>query len=259
MHRAAPFCAALLTLALAACAQVPADPAARAVFEETNDPLEPLNREIFDFNLKADRYVIKPIAQGYVAAVPEFMRTGVRNFLDHLNAPVVFANLLLQAEFKRAGITALRFFANTMVGFGGVGDPAAGAGLEKQTGDFGQTLFVWGVPDGPYLMLPIFGPSNPRDTAGSAVDGFLIDPNPMGYLFEGNNKTYWSLGRQFADGIDKRSRVLDELEQVEKTSIDFYAQIRSLWRQKRTEDLYHGSPPAPKLDDTLYDDPEKTK
>jgi phospholipid-binding lipoprotein MlaA len=247
---------AALSLGLAACATVPTDPAQRAAYDEANDPLEPLNREIFDFNLFLDRNFFKPVAQGYVYVVPEPGRKAIRSALDNMNEPVVFVNNMLQGEFKRAGITAFRFMGNTMMGVGGLIDVAATAGAEKQTGDFGQTLFAWGVSDGPYLMLPLLGPSNPRDGIGLGVDSFI---SPYQYILDPGPSNWFSLGRFVVDGVDKRAQVLDELDKIERSSIDFYAQIRSLSRQKRTEELYHGNPPMPKMDEDLYTDPAKSK
>src|SRR5215813_1192619 len=164
-----------LALAISACATPPTDPAARADFDRTNDPLEPMNRKILDFNLFVDRILFKPVAQGYRWIVPEYGRNRLRNFLDNLNEPVIFINDTLQGEFSRANTTAGRFLFNSTFGIGGLWDRASEIGMEKQSGDFGQTLYAWGVPDGPYLVLPILGPSNPRDAVGLAVDSYL-DP-----------------------------------------------------------------------------------
>src|SRR5579872_3529001 len=165
----------MVILALAACATPPTDPAALAEFKETNDPLEPLNREVFDINLFLDRNLLKPVAQAYVAVVPEFGRNAIEHFFYNLGEPVIFANDILQGEFKRADTVVGRFLFNSTFGLGGLLDLASEEGLERQTGDFGQTLYSWGVPDGPYLVLPFFGPSNPRDGIGLGVDGYA-DP-----------------------------------------------------------------------------------
>jgi phospholipid-binding lipoprotein MlaA len=239
-------------LALGACATPPSDPAARAEFEKTNDPFEPLNRQILDFNLFIDRVALKPVAKEYVAIVPEVGRTAVRNFLDNLGEPIVFANNLLQGQFQRAGDSFGRFLTNTTFGLGGVMDPASKGGLEKQTGDFGQTLFSWGVPDGPYLVLPILGPSNPRDAIGMGVDDYADPFNQVAY-----NYGYWwtDLVRGAVNGIDERARNLDTLDELQRNAIDFYAELRSLFRQHRASVLRHGEPaPIPDLD-SLYQDP----
>jgi phospholipid-binding lipoprotein MlaA len=132
-------------------------------------------------------------------------------------------------------------------------DLASQSGLEKQSGDFGQTLYSWGVPDGPYLVLPILGPSNPRDAAGMGVDAYA---DPWGQW--ASNVHYWwvSLPRGAVDGIDQRARNLDTFDQLQRNAIDFYAELRSLFRQHRASELRHGEPaPIPDLD-TLYRDPD---
>lgn len=243
---------ALSLVVLAACATPPKDPAARAEFEKTNDPFEPLNRKIFDFNLFVDRIAIKPVAQAYVAVVPEAARNGIRHFLDNLGAPIVFGNNLLQGQFNRAQNTFARFLTNTTLGLGGFIDVATMAGVPKENGDFGQTLYSWGVPDGPYLVLPIFGPSDPRDAVGMGVDGFADPWNRMA-----SNYHYWYVGllRGAVDGIDLRARNLQTLDELQRNAIDFYAELRSLWRQHRASELRHGEPaPIPELD-SLYRDP----
>lgn len=246
---------AVLALALGACATPPSDPAARAEFESTNDPFEPLNRGIFSFNLFFDRIVFKPAAQTYQAAVPEIGRLAIEHILSNLNEPIVFANNLLQGEFKRAHDTAARFLMNTTFGLGGTMDVATKDGLEKQTGDFGQTLYSWGVPDGPYLVLPILGPSNPRDGIGMGVDSYA---DPFGQAFSGATATYAELGRYAVNGIDQRARNIETLDEIQRNAIDFYAQLRSLFRQHRAADLRHGEPaPLPELDDDSGPDTTK--
>lgn len=243
---------AALALPLLACATPPSDPGARAAYDEANDPFEPANREIFGFNMWLDRNAIKPVARAYADYVPEWGRKGIRNALNNLAEPVTFANNLLQGEFNRGGITFTRFVVNSAFGLGGLIDVAKSEGVEKQTGDFGQTLWTYGVPDGPFLMLPLLGPSNPRDAIGTGVDGFA---SPYGYLMDPGPGNWFALGRFTTDGIDTRASVLDELDSVERSSIDFYAQIRSLWRQKRAKDLNNGIAPPPKEDEELYRDP----
>jgi phospholipid-binding lipoprotein MlaA len=245
-------CGALLFV-LAGCATPPRDPAALAAFKAVNDPLEPLNRKTFAFNQRVDRIVLKPIAKGYRRAIPRAGRDGIRNFIRNLHEPIVLVNNLLQGEFKRAGTTVGRFVANSTLGLAGVMDFAGRHGLKQQTGDFGQTLFVWGVQDGPYLVLPVMGPSNPRDAVGMGVDLFT---NPFLYLTPHfKYKTSLTVSETAIDGIDERSRNIDTLDEVERETIDFYAALRSLYRQNRAADLQHGEPaPAPKVED-LYNDP----
>jgi len=245
-----------IALAVSACATPPSDPVARAEFDKTNDPLEPMNRKILDFNLFLDRILIKPAAQGYRWAVPEFGRNRMRNFLDNLGEPVIFINDSLQGEFSRANTTAGRFLFNSTFGIGGLWDQASKIGMEKQTGDFGQTLYSWGVPDGPYLVLPILGPSNPRDAIGIGVDSYM-DPFFWGLTvhYGATNSGFY---RWVATGIDERSRNIENFDEIQKNAIDLYAQLRSLWRQHRAAELRHGEP-APPEDEELYQDPALKK
>ncbi len=244
-----------VVLAVSACATPPSEPVARAEFDRTNDPLEPMNRKILDFNLFLDRILIKPVAQGYRWAVPEFGRNRMRNFLDNLGEPVIFINDSLQGEFSRANTTAGRFLFNSTFGIGGLWDQASRIGMERQTGDFGQTLYAWGVPDGPYLMLPILGPSNPRDAVGIGVDSYL---DPFRYLARHYGANNAGLYRWIAFGIDERSRNIESFDEIQKNAIDLYAQLRSLWRQHRAAELRHGEP-APPEDEELYQDPALKK
>lgn len=225
---------------IASCATPPKNPAALAEFKATNDPLEPMNRRIFAFNEFLDRYLIKPVAQGYRTIVPAFGRNAIQHFLGNLNEPVIFANDMMQGEFKVANVTAARFLINSTFGLGGLLDVASGSGLERQSGDFGQTLYSWGVPSGPYLVLPIFGPSNPRDGFGMAVDGVM---DPFGYLagdYGASNSA--TIGRMAGQGVDTRSRNIETLDDLQRNAIDFYAEIRSLYRQHRASELRHGRP-----------------
>ena len=237
---------ALLFL-LSACATPPSDPAARADWEAMNDPLEPMNRDIFQFNQYLDRYLIKPVSLGYLHIVPQFARDSIRNFLRNLGEPVIFANDMMQGEFHAANLSAARFLINSTFGVGGLMDVASKTGVERQTGDFGQTLYSWGAPEGPYLVLPVFGPSNPRDAIGMGVDGVM---DPFDYLagaYGAGNSA--SISRLAASGIDLRSRNIDTLDDLQRNAIDYYAEMRSLSRQHRAEELRHGRPaPLPNLD-----------
>lgn len=231
-----------LALTFQGCATPPTDPDALAAYNEANDPLEPMNRKIFAFNKAADKYLIKPLAQGYVAVVPADGRKSVRNVLNNMRSPVVLANDIMQGEIQRAGTTIGRAVFNSTIGIGGLFDVAAGIGLPYHDEDFGQTLAVWGVGEGPYLVLPIFGPSNPRDTVGMVVDGFI---DPLNWYLDNTGRGYLTYVRAAIDGIDKRASVLDALDEIERTSLDFYATIRSLYRQRRIDEINNGQPSAP--------------
>jgi phospholipid-binding lipoprotein MlaA len=239
--------AVLLPLIFAAgCATPPTDPVQRAAFEQTNDPLEPMNRAIFDFNDKAYTYVLFPIARGY-NALPAPARTGLHNVIANLGEPVVFMNKSLQGDASAAGTTFARFAVNTIFGFGGLIDVASHNDLQEPTaGDFGATLYTYGVGEGPYLVLPLFGPSNPRETVGMAVDGVA---DPWGYVLY---TTYpEQIGVAFGTGVDLLSTKVVDYESAKKTSLDFYAFLRSSFRQNRRFEL--GEKPG--ADDSLYDVP----
>lgn len=252
------FGALLLALALiAGCASAPppGDAEAVAEFNQTNDPGEPANRAIFKVNKALDSALLKPAAIAYKDYTPGIFQTTIRNVLDNLRAPVIFFNDILQGELQRAGTTFFRFVINSTIGFLGLADPATEMGLEPHSEDFGQTLAVWGVPEGPYLMLPIFGPSNPRDAVGLVVD-FLIDP--LNIWASNTNRDWLPFTRAGVRAVDTRARYFDALEDLERTSLDFYAAIRSLYRQRRNDEIGNGAGssniPAPGLGGTLPDD-----
>jgi phospholipid-binding lipoprotein MlaA len=244
---------AVAGLLLANCATPPSDPAERAEFVRTNDPLEPLNRNIFAFNQFVDHLLFRPVAKTYVTVLPDDARTGIHNVLDNMKEPTLFFNNVLQGEFKRAQITLGRFLVNSTVGFGGLVDVMTLSGVERQPADFGQTLYAWGVPSGPYLMLPILGPSNPRDAIGGGVDSYA---DPATILAKSEDITELLTYRFVLGGIDERARVLDILDDLEKNSVDFYAQLRSLSQQHRDAELHHGK--AQETTPGLYDDPGKS-
>lgn len=234
---------------VAACATPPENATARAAFEEANDPLEPMNRAIFDVNMTLDKNVLKPVAIGYRDVVPADARNSLRNFFNNISSPVIFINDLLQGEATRAVETLVRFAFNSTAGMLGLFDVAGEYGLERHKEDFGQTLAVWGVDEGAYLMLPLFGPSNVRDTVGKVADAFM---NPFTYWAANNNLTYAKLATSVVSGIDARSRHIEDLEDIEKNALDFYATLRSLYRQNRRSEILNGDVediPVPEIDD----------
>src|SRR5262249_54520618 len=162
-----------------------------------------------------------PVAKGYKKALPDWTRSGIRSFLDNLSTPIILANDLLQGDFRAADTTFARFCENTLFGPLGVRDVARTQGkLVARDEDFGQTLDVWGVKEGPYLVIPLLGPSNPRDLGGRAVDfGF----DPMTYINWGDHIFWIPYAINTIDIIDQRSRTLDALDELQKTSVDFYA------------------------------------
>lgn len=238
-----------LLVVLAGCATQPTNPAQRAAAEANNDPWEPTNRAVFDFNQAADRAVLRPAAMAY-RKIPEDGRFAMRNFLNNMSEPLVAANKLLQLKFDGFATSMGRFVMNTTMGFLGFADPAKKAGLERPVGgDFGATMARYGVGEGPYVMIPLFGPSNVRDGIGQGVDGFA---DPVGFQLT----TLEGLGRTVTSGIDKREQTDEELTNLEKSSIDFYAQLRSVTRQYRRDQLFKaGIAEKPKAERGFYDDP----
>jgi phospholipid-binding lipoprotein MlaA len=220
-------------LALAGCAGT-ASPEALAA----GDPLEPANREVFALNRQFDQIFFIPTVRRF-QSLPDGVRTGVHNFLRNLAAPTIFVNDLLQAQPQRAGRTATRFVINSSLGIGGLFDPATPMGVPYHGEDFGQTLAVWGVEDGPYLMLPLLGPSNPRDAAGLAIDTFVLDPTNHIHF---KQHFWWDAGRQYLNFLDLRSQTFETLQGIERSSVDYYAALRSLYRQVRDNDIRNGAP-----------------
>ena len=211
---------------------------ADALEEDINDPFEVVNRFIFEFNEFIQALLLRPVAALYNENLPLVFRSGVSNFLNNLSAPITVANQILQGDPNSAMRLVGRFLVNSTVGIGGIMDVAIDYGAPNRSEDFGQTLGRWGLGEGFYLVLPIFGPSNPRDAVGK----FLIDSyfDPVGNWISNTDQTrlYWS--RKAVDGVSEYSGVVDELDQVRKTSVDYYAVIRSLYRQKRKSEISNG-------------------
>lgn len=202
----------------------------------TRDPFERFNRAMFAFNDVIDRYALEPAAKGYRAITPSQFREGVGNVLHNLRAPVTFANDVLQAEPTRAGTTFARFGINSTVGIAGIFDVASTFGLEKHSEDFGQTLGVWGVPSGPYLVLPIMGPSTIRDASGSIVDVAL---NPINYAeFDGDDA--FRVTRTTLAVLNGRAAAIEAIQSVRDTSIDPYVSIRTTYLILREASIRNG-------------------
>jgi phospholipid-binding lipoprotein MlaA len=205
--------------------------------EDDNDPLEVPNRMFFAFNEALDFAVIRPIAVTYRFIVPTGVRDTVRNFLRNLRSPVTLANDLLQGNLERAEVTFTRFFLNSTIGMLGLFDIAAESGFPYHDEDFGQTMGSYGAGEGFYLVLPILGPSSLRDGGGRIVD-ILLDP--LTYLAP----TEFGIGRAVANGIDFRSRSIETLDSLQADSLDFYARVRSLYRQNRQSEINNGETPT---------------
>ena len=224
----------LATLALAGgCASGPhADP---------RDPLEPFNRSIYAFNDGVDRAVLKPVAQAYVDVLPSFVRTGVNNFFGNLSDAWSAVNSLLQLKGQAAVDNLFRVQMNTLFGLGGLIDVASDANIERHNEDFGQTLGYWGVPSGPYLVLPLLGPSTLRDTAVMPVETV------------GNGVTYIDperarVGLYVLRAVDGRAGLLRVGNLLDDAALDRYSFTRDAYLQRRLNDVHDGNPPDERFD-----------
>jgi len=218
-----PFARLLLgfaMLSVAACAARPpaSDPDAVAEYRELNDPLEPTNRFFYKVNDTIDTYAFRPVAVAYRDYVPGVVRRPVRNVLSNFGMPANFANDVLQAKPRKAGDSMMRFLINTTAGGLGLFDVATDWGYPDHSNDLGLTLALWGVEGGPYLYLPVIGPTNPRDAAG----------------FGGNAA---NLGRYGATAVDTRERFIDPIDSVKRSALDPYATFRSVSRQNRADEV----------------------
>jgi phospholipid-binding lipoprotein MlaA len=224
-----PLLAAIAVCTVAGCATVPGPP-------NPKDPWESYNRAMYEVNDNLDQAVLKPVARTYAKVTPDFMQEGVGNFFGNLDDIGTGLNNLLQGKFAEGGSDLARFAVNSVVGIGGLWDVATPMGLEKHSEDFGQTLGTWGVPSGPYFILPIFGPSTLRDAPARWVDpnfayNRAIDP-------VGVRNTLFVLDIiQTRAGLLKAERVLDE------AALDKYTFTRDAWLQRRRHQVYDGRPP----------------
>jgi phospholipid-binding lipoprotein MlaA len=226
------FLAAMALAGLGGCATKPpaSDPAALAAYEQTDDPLEPMNRKLYAVNDTLDTYVLKPVAQGYADVVPRQARNHIGDVLDNLQTPVIFMNDILEAKSRRAGDSLVRFVVNSTIGLGGIFDVASGWGYPAHEADFGITLAIWGVGSGPFLYLPVLGPSNPRDTAGFGV-GIVSDP--FFWIGQGAIVTALDDTRAAVGIVNLRANLLKPIDEVKRMALDPYATFRSLYRQHR--------------------------
>ena len=234
---AGPARLAALGLLLVGCATPPpaTDPEALAEYRANNDPLEPANRAMHSANEWLDRAVARPVAVGYRELVPRPVRRGIRNALNNLRGPVILANDMLQGQPRRAGDTLGRFVLNSTLGLAGIFDVAEGwFGVPRHTEDFGQTLAVWGLGEGPYLFLPVLGPTNPRDLAGSAVDGAA---NVVTWFGQGAAVEGLRAARAGMSLVDTREALIDPVDEMRRTSLDPYVTYRSAYRQRRQADI----------------------
>jgi len=238
--------AALALGSLCVGASARAEPAAPN--DESHDPLEGMNRGIFWFNDQIDLYILEPAGKGWNFIAPDRVKKSVANFFMNLRFPIVMVNDLLQGKIVHSASDIGRFGVNTTVGVLGFFDPASDWGLEAHNEDFGQTLGWWGVPPGPYLVLPFFGPSSPRDTVGLAVDS-------VSTIYPFYVAIPYTAGARAVDVVNLRAMVLDEVRHAKEASVDYYTAVRNAYRQRRAalvrdgelnaqeqEDLYNVEP-----------------
>ncbi len=230
----------LLTLtalmALSSCAHQPADPAARAEFDKTNDPIEPTNRAIFAGNQFVDRNALQPVARGYEKYVPGAARKSIHNFVGNLGQPSVAINDVLQGNVGRAWNTTQRFAINTVVGGAGLFDVATDWHRPGHQADFGQTLGVWGVGPGPAVQIPLLGPSNLRDTVGMVVG---TATNPATYITTPAVQVVKAVSGGLG-AVDGRATMLGATDALEHQSLDYYATLRSVTAQRRANLIADG-------------------
>lgn len=200
------------------------------------DPWEPFNRHSFNAYLFVDDTLLVPLAKGYRAVTPEKARKGFRNFLSNGASANLFVNDVLQGEFERAGETLARFVINSTIGFGGMADPAERLGIPEHSEDFGQTLAVWGVPQGPFLYLPLFGPTTVRDGVGIGVD-LLLEPV---YWVDTRPARLARYSRFGATAIVRREPVIEPLAEIRTESLDYYSSLRSFYLQSRKREIANG-------------------
>ena len=224
----------VLAISAAACATT--DGPATPSISDPYDPIEGTNRKLFAVNQAIDGVVIEPAAKTYRAVTTKRVRRGAANFLDNMRSPVILVNDLLQGEFKRAGVTFSRFALNTTIGFYGTFDPAERLGLPYHSEDFGQTLAVWGVPSGPYLVIPPFGPTTLRDGAARFVDAAF---DPFNYLNDPAGD-YIRYTRTGGTALSAREAVIEPLAELEAGSLDYYVALRSVFLQARRREILNG-------------------
>lgn len=240
------FVAALLLALAGGCATVPPGPSTAT---NPADPWEAWNRKVFSFNEAVDEAVLKPVARAYRNVVPQLVRTGVSNFFGNIGDVWSTANHLLQGKVGSGMEMGMRVLSNTLIGLGGLLDPATEMGLARRSEDFGQTLGVWGLPAGPYIVLPLLGPSSLRDTAGLPLDRYAGAPT---LFFDVN--AYATSALQL---VNVRAELLATTQLLDDVSLDKYSFIRDGYLSRRLDQVYDGAPPLEKFEDEGADPPPK--
>jgi phospholipid-binding lipoprotein MlaA len=222
-----------LVLCCGGCASAPHDATVTDDADAEHDPAEPVNRAIFKVNVAADHAVMKPVAEAYTDHVPEGVQKGIHNVVQNLKEPAVAVNDALQGNVKHAWESVQRLAVNSTAGVAGIFDVADKLGLPPHKADFGQTLAIWGVGEGPFVELPLLGPSNARDAVGTVVDMAM---NPLTFV-GGAPATYASVATGSANVVDTRAQHLHDLDELERNSLDYYATLRSVYRQHRDAEI----------------------
>ncbi|MBO1358369.1 VacJ family lipoprotein [Acetobacter sacchari] len=224
----------IATLTLAGCGSLttpkPKDPEALAEYNEANDKFEPMNRKMYNLSMTVDKYTLKPVAKAYVWAVPRPVRSSLANMAQTMNEPIVFFNDVGAGKPRRAGDAFVRWCINMTAGVGGLIDVAKYAGYPHHDNDAGLTLATWGVPSGPYLFLPMMGPSSVRDGIGYGIDTGLM---PLNYVPRGYGLLTFNWAYNIVNTINSRADRIDDLDNLEKDALDPYATIRSAYQQQR--------------------------
>jgi len=220
------------TVLLASCAAAPPGPSDAP--DDTNDPYENFNRVIFDANMSIDKYFFEPVAEGYRWVLPTPVRLGIKNVLHNLKSPLIFANDLLEGNPERAGQTFGRFLMNTVLGVGGIFDVGTSAKIPSHDADFGTTLAVWGVGSGPYLVLPLLNSSNPRDGIAYGLESFA---DPVSIELSAHHLSDLNYTRFGVGLVSARAEHIEDLDELKRSSLDFYATVRSLYWQSRNADI----------------------
>jgi phospholipid-binding lipoprotein MlaA len=243
--------AVALVASLNGCATAVSDDrsaGATVMYNEAYDPFEPMNRYFFDVNYALDAVFLKPVSEIYRGVLPLPVRDSVTNFLTNLSQPIYFINNVLQGDLNGAGDNMGAFFVNTFLGVGGLFDVAQ---LNTPEDDMGQTFAIWGIEEGPYLVVPVFGPYTTREGVGAITDWYI---DPINIALRENDYNYVGIWRWAVNGIDERSRNIETLDEIEKNSIDFYATIRSLYRQNRKRQILKGATDPSQLPSMSFDD-----
>jgi phospholipid-binding lipoprotein MlaA len=244
-------------VALGGCASVPAGGAAPAAAAPAAanpvDPWENWNRKVFAFNDSVDEAVLKPVAEGYRKVVPQLVRTGIGNVFGNIGDIWSAANHLLQGKLHSGLDMGMRVVTNTVFGLGGLLDPATEVGLTRRSEDFGQTLGVWGLKPGPYVVLPLLGPSNVRDTGGFIVDRAGVSPSQLA------TQDALSYSITALELINTRANLLATTKLVGEVALDRYSFIRDAYLSRRLDQVYDGAPPLEAFEDEADEPPPKPK